>query len=561
MTDPVTQAVVDWVWVYDCIKKSELQGPPNWGGHLLRPKEQEPAITRNKAKEVALAIFGQPQAVEHETVTGDTDAMQLDPAPAAGRSGATPRPDDTQEEEPRGRQMTGSKNQEPGTEGEKSPKDLAQDAVKCIIEEVQQRGGFRIFSPDEMQILVNELYELESTEEPVENWWATFTARRAKDTPEAQRHSIDSWREFYRTRIVEVNKCVQILLTANHPGTDIILKPLRDHSATTTSRYRNRSRSGGRNSNRSARGSDEQTLGTTPGGQASERSSVLSGIEPQVQPKKPGRPRKNPASAQGGLPYTPRKATKNGICKRSTGCSNQAASTATPVDQGAVEDLSYKDRVTLTAMMRFFSSHNESDLRAQESTILGTGIKAILDEYMRRQIGADPTQSSGSEGDTWTSRLKNDWDVISAGALALKGQAGLNRAGAQNRLSHSNDDFTADDHNEMADFIANQIRARRVAKGRETSSLMQNPIWKAFAIVYRTDRQWEDWQTYYRENAEAINNTARKRLEDKSLTTKVAVEMKRLAASGRLNTPPTSGVLKRPPEGELDERHSKHLRL
>lgn len=51
--------------------------------------------------------------------------------------------------------MASSNNQEPGTEGEKSPKDLAQDEVTRIIKEVQQRGGFRIFSPDDMQILVS----------------------------------------------------------------------------------------------------------------------------------------------------------------------------------------------------------------------------------------------------------------------------------------------------------------------------------------------------------------------------------------------------------------------
>ncbi|KAG8896196.1 hypothetical protein FRC00_006313 [Tulasnella sp. 408] len=209
-TDPVTQAVVDWGWIYDCIKKSELQGPPNWGGHLLRPKEQEPAITRDKAKEAAFAIFGHLQDVEHEAVAGEPDAMQLDPAPPAGRPGTTSG-DDTQEEEPRGRQMIGSNNQEPGREGEKSPKDIAWKEVKRLIEEAKQKRGFRTFSSDDMQILIDELYQIESSMEPAEGWWEAFTARRAAVTPEAQ---VSAWQHFEtilpRQPLVTVIEAVQV---------------------------------------------------------------------------------------------------------------------------------------------------------------------------------------------------------------------------------------------------------------------------------------------------------------------------------------------------------------
>ncbi|KIO26507.1 hypothetical protein M407DRAFT_24228 [Tulasnella calospora MUT 4182] len=548
-TDPVTQA-----------EKSELQGPPDWGGHLLCPKE--PSITRDKAKEVAFAIFGHLRDVpEQEAVAGEADAMQIDPAPAAGSSGANSR-DDTQEEESRGRRMTGSNNNEWRS---LSPVSLAWQEVNNIIDDPDEAGVFRTFTIKDMKILVRELYEVEADTELAQGWWKAFTARRAAVTPEAQRHSLDSWREFYRNRSKVVNKCVNILLSAK-AGPGINLRPLRDHSATTTSRYRNRSRSGGRNSNRGSRGSGEQAPGTTPGALASEPSSIPSGTKPPGQGRRPvGRPRKKPVSEQGQLPQTPLQANKNGTVGRPQRSSSrirsasgaQVASAGTLDHHGAVEVSQYSDSDALNAM-KFFSSYGDSELLNQEHTI-PPGRKAAFDAFMRGRIVADPTRSPGSEGGTWTNWLKNNWDIISTGALALNGKTGT---GAQKSLSNRDQDFTAADYDEMADFIANLIQARKVVKGSETAVLMQGFVWKAFALVYQTNRDWNEWQEYYREKAEKINQTARVRLRPEDVqVAQVAAQMEQLHANGMYYSPPPSAAMKRPLEGPSDEQRSKQPRL
>ncbi|KAG8919164.1 hypothetical protein FRC01_001443, partial [Tulasnella sp. 417] len=413
----------------DSMIQAELQGPPDWGGHLLRPKE--PEITRDKAKEAAVAIFGDPQVVqEQEAAAGEADAMQLDPAPTGGLSGANPR-NNTQEEGSRGRRMTRSNNAEPRV-GEKDPKGPGWDEVDKILDDPEQTGVFRTFSKEDLRALIRELHQLESNTEPAKGWWDAFTARREAEAPEAK------------------------------------------------------------------------TLGATPGALVNKQSSVPSGTGPPSQRRKPGRPRKNPASEQGQSPQTPPQAKKNGMVSGRPQRSSsrirsasgvQVASAVPPDHHGATEASPYTDSDALAA------------------------------------------RSPESEGDTWTSWLKNDWDVISTGASVFQDKAKPDITEAQNRLSNRNGTYTPADYDEIVDFIASQIRARKVTEGSEAAVLMQSFIWKAFAIVYQTDRSWKEWQDYYRHRAGVINQAARRRGRLRQEDALVD-QMKQLYASGRYNSPP-----------------------
>lgn len=98
---PLVPEVVDFGWIYECIKQSKLLGPPDWGGHLL-PPAQKCVITRGEADAAAFAIFGLcKHGPEHEEAMRESEAMQVDPVPVAGQSGSNPQ-NDTSEEMSRG---------------------------------------------------------------------------------------------------------------------------------------------------------------------------------------------------------------------------------------------------------------------------------------------------------------------------------------------------------------------------------------------------------------------------------------------------------------------------
>lgn len=134
----------------------------------------------------------------------------------------------------------------------------------------------------------------------------------------------------------------------------------------------------------------------------------------------------------------------------------------------------------------------------------------------------------------------------------------------------------------QADYIGKQIQARKLPEGEVLAVMMQDFVWKAFVAVvrgiklillvistvdslclkYLTDRNWKEWQDYYRKKADYINRSARMRLKpEEPSVSQVAAEMEQLFASGRYNSPPPNGVLKRSLEGSPDERRPKHPRL
>lgn len=134
----------------------------------------------------------------------------------------------------------------------------------------------------------------------------------------------------------------------------------------------------------------------------------------------------------------------------------------------------------------------------------------------------------------------------------------------------------------QADFISKQIKARKLPEGGVTAVMMQDFVWKAFVAVvrgiklillaiptvdslclkYLTDRNWNDWQNYYRSRADNINRAARARLmPEKPGLSQVVAEMERLHASGGYDSPPANGASKRSLEGSSDGRRPKRPRL
>lgn len=140
--------------------------------------------------------------------------------------------------------------------------------------------------------------------------------------------------------------------------------------------------------------------------------------------------------------------------------------------------------------------------------------------------------------------------IPSSGTQALK------------QLSDPNEDYTDADYDEVADYIGKQIQAMNLTEREVVAVMTQDSVWKGFATMYLTDRNWKEWQSYYRERADDINRTARVRLKrEEPAVSQVAAESEQLLASGRYNSPPPNSVLKRSLEGSPDERRPKHPRL
>ncbi|KAG8975834.1 hypothetical protein FRC05_005044 [Tulasnella sp. 425] len=506
-TNPGTQGVVDFGWIYECIKQSKLLGPPDWGGHLL-PPAQKCVITRGEADAAAFAIFGLcKHGPEHEEAMREPEAMQVDPVPVAGQSGSNPQ-NDTSEELSRGRRTRSSKN----TESQKQ-NDSLEDAwveVRKIIDDPEKAGWFRTFSRGDMLVLISELYEAEANPDPgrASGWWEAFTMRRAAETIEER--TIRP-REL-RVTTVEVVRVDELRTKAPWRAT-----------------------------------------GST---------------EPPVQRRKRGRPPKTPTNNQGGgMPQTPPQGKKTGIVVRPQRSSSRLkptseiqAPTVVPDPQLTVEVAPYNDQDAFDAM-EFFVSCSDSELLNQKRTFPPRW-KEAFDAFMEKRVAVDPAQLSGGEESTWRKWAQDNWDVISTGALALKGKAASNGNDVRKQLSSRNEGYTGADYDEVADYIGKQIQARKLPEGQEVAVMTQDFVWKAFVMVYLTDRNWKEWQDYYREKADDINRTARVRLKpEESLVSEVAAEMEQLLASGGYNSPPPNGVLKRSLEGSPDERRPKHPRL
>ncbi|KAG8946100.1 translational activator for mitochondrial COX1 [Tulasnella sp. 424] len=533
-----------------------------WGGHLFRPTQE--VITIDEADTTTVPIFGHIYGTEHEEDTGEPEAMQLDPVPVAGPSGNTPQ-NDTSEELPRGassssardvpmppaidggvtqgRRTRSSKNKE-SPKGKVSWEDASEE-VRKIVEDPRNKTWFGNFSTKEILDLVDELYRCEATTESIltKEWWDGFVQSRAAKSTEGRRHSTKAWRECYSKTSKIVNGCVHKLLAARPTSGLDGLGPPEDHSASRAepSRSGNRSAEGALDQNDEA--SDGQTIRaeTSPDFSVGERPPISSTVEfePAVQPRKRGRPPQKAANNQeGGLPQTLQQGEETATATRLKRLriirtSETQAPTVVPEPPITVDDAQY-----IYQAMRFFVNRSDSELLRQEPPRW----KDPLDAFMDRRFSPDPMQLSGLEESTWRKLAQDNWDIISTGALALKGKA---FSDDRKQLSNRNEDYTDADYDEAADYIAKQIQVRKLPEGGVTAVMMQDFVWKAFVIVYLTDRNWNDWQNYYRGKANNINRTARVRLMSEEL---------------HASRPP-NGASKRSLEGSSDGRRPKYPRL
>ncbi|KAG8946102.1 hypothetical protein FRC04_012080 [Tulasnella sp. 424] len=237
-------------------------------------------------------------------------------------------------------------------------------------------------------------------------------------------------------------------------------------------------------------------------------------------------------------------------------------------NQGA-NPTQYTNEDTLAAII-LFADRNNSVLLNEK---LPPMWKDICDSFIRERIAANPTRVLREDQGVWSRWARRHWDIISTGAIALKGNPQL-RANvarpAQTRLSTSAGSHVPADFDEMADFIAKQIKVRRVSEQEEKDAMSQDFIWKAFAVVHRTNRSWKEWQRYYNERADDINRAARLRLKPRShsgslpadpLLPQVEAQMALLATSSEYPSPPVSRLsLKRPLDAPTDGARPKHIR-
>ncbi|KAG8919253.1 hypothetical protein FRC01_001376 [Tulasnella sp. 417] len=199
--------------------------------------------------------------------------------------------------------------------------------------------------------------------------------------------------------------------------------------------------------------------------------------------------------------------------------------------------------------------------------------KEMCPILIRERTAANPTRALRDEPGVWTRWARRHWDIIAAGAIALKAKPYIRATGAvhpvQAQLSTAAGSHTPADFDEMADFIAKQIKFRRVSEREEKEAMGQDFVWKAFAIVYNTNRSWKEWQRYYNQKADNINRAARLRLKPRSqsgslpadsLLPQVEAQMALLPSSSGYPSPPVSRPLKRALEGAMDGTRPKHIR-
>ncbi|KAG9017255.1 hypothetical protein FRB90_001226 [Tulasnella sp. 427] len=210
--------------------------------------------------------------------------------------------------------------------------------------------------------------------------------------------------------------------------------------------------------------------------------------------------------------------------------------------------------------MQTFAGWDASELLNEEQPLL-TRFDAVLETSVPRESAANPALQ-GRDGLSWTLWTQENWDIIAAGAIILGNQvAGVDKSPTESDpscLSKRGEPHTSTDYDEVSDFVTTQIKARELVEGGETIVISKEFFWKAFAILHKADRSWNDWQGYYITNAGDINRSARTRLKlqrERDLTSETAV----ILESEQYNSSPLLS-LKRPYEGASDDRAPKQLR-
>ncbi|KIO26506.1 hypothetical protein M407DRAFT_200690 [Tulasnella calospora MUT 4182] len=230
----------------------------------------------------------------------------------------------------------------------------------------------------------------------------------------------------------------------------------------------------------------------------------------------------------------------------------------------------YTPEDTLAAIKLFANSTDEELLNER----LPPTWKEMCHALIKERTAANPMRTLRDEPKVWTRWARRHWDVIAAGAIALKAKPHIHASGVarpvQAQLSATTGNHTPADFDEMANYIAKQIKIRRVSDREEKEAMGQDFIWKAFAMVYRTNRSWKEWQRYYNQEADDINRAARLKLKPRShsgslpadsLIPQIKAQMALLPSSLEYPSPPVSRLpLKRALEAPTDGTRPKHIR-
>lgn len=528
--DPWIQGVVDVDWVNDCIKKAELQGPPDWGGYLLAPREA--VISERAVRDAVSAVFGRPamQADPRARRTVNEDAEQVGP----GRT-----------IEPPQRDPPGSRTEVSRERGRRGPEPCdVWDRVQAVVKREIHSSKLKHYTHGDVLDLILFLARKEADSQM--GLWDAFARMQASKSAESNR-SKNAWNNFYTRNKEVIDKCVGILRAAGYSSGD--LRQLRDKSSSRRA-WRSRSREGKRNAVESDQESDEESVGTRsrPDNQARRRPRSSSMSDASMRSRRDDRT----VGATSGNPSDSAGLTTSGAKGNQGGNPTQ-----------------YTNEDTIAAIMLFADRNNSVLLNEKLPPVW----KDICDAFIQERIAANPTRVLREDQGVWSRWARRHWDIISTGAIALKGNPQL-RANvahpAQARLSTSAGGHVPADFDEMVDFIAKQIKVRRVSEQEEKDAMSQDFIWKAFAVVHRTNRSWKEWQRYYNERADDINRAARLRLKPGShsgslpadpLIPQVEAQMALLATSSEYPSPPVSRPsLKRPLDAPTDGARPKHIR-
>ncbi|KAG9043489.1 hypothetical protein FS837_009482 [Tulasnella sp. UAMH 9824] len=514
-----------------------IVGPPEWGGYLLAP--QESTLSERATRDAVSAVFGGHaiQAERHDTAIIVTESSE------PVRSGAVNEP--PRSDPPRSR---GGSSRERGRPGP-SP-NVAWKRVEQIVKKEIDPEKLRRYTQGDILDMILFLSQKEGDSQI--ELWQDFAREKAKNSEEPNRPK-SAWQNFYSRHKGVIDKCVSIMRSADQSSGN--LRQLRDASS---SRGPRKSQS---------RGSGYKPTGSDP--ESDEEVGMLD-VKSHGKTVEYGASHLSRLSEPGAVVQIVKGVAYYQVVRMILitykALEKKEASVQAEANRNSIEANPPKWQ-QMEEKIKLLTKSTDEDLLNEK---LPPVWKEMCDTFVQERTASNPTRALRDEPKVWTRWAQRHWDVIAAGAIALKEKPYIQANGGQAQLSMTGRSHTPADFDEMADFIAQQIKFRGVSEREQKEVMGQDFIWKAFAIVYRTNRSWEEWQKYYKQKAEDITRAARLRLKPssqsgsppaKSLIPQIEAPMALLPSSSGYLSPPVSRLpLKRALDSPTGGTRPKHLR-
>ncbi|KAG9017254.1 hypothetical protein FRB90_001225 [Tulasnella sp. 427] len=358
LANPWVQGVVDLNWVTDCIKRTELLGPPEWGGYLLKP--QQLANSEADVRDAVRAVFGLPgnraglPTPQTSSNSENSDRIRLSTSSRAAQSLQVP---------PSSRHsgLSGIHGQEQEEVRGRSRLNVnsAWNKVKEIVKSEVDPQKLKNYTQGDLLELI--LYLSRKDPDSEVGGWEAFAGEQAKKTSEAPR-TANAWRKFYKRNKELVEKCVGIVRGADHSSGH--LTSLRDNSTSKRPRHSH---------SRSSRGraDSEDELADDIDETRSGHSGTQAGGSRPDSSRTEDRPRSRVALRQD-------EATVPGA---------QGLEVNQFLTQDAHGPTQYTD-ADLRAAMKAFVKTTDSDLK---NASLPPVWKDLCDDFIQKRLAEDPT--------------------------------------------------------------------------------------------------------------------------------------------------------------------------